>query len=100
MQVDVAANLAYDAWRREGSTVYRGSRRSPGGPTNSWEPPVIPDGRINTTDPDSRMMRSRGTTIQGYNAQAAVTDAADHRSGQAEITLDAAGLRATSSRCA
>jgi transposase len=86
LQVDVAANEAYDAWRREGSTVYRGSRRSPGGPTNSWEPPELPDGRINTTDPDSRMMRSRGTTIQGYNAQAAVTG------GQlivaAEITLE------------
>jgi transposase len=86
LQVDIAANEAYDIWRREGSTVYRGSRRSPGGPTNSWEPPVIPDGRINTTDPDSRMMRTRGTTIQGYNAQAAVTG--EQLIVAAEITLE------------
>jgi transposase len=86
LQVEIIANRAYDQWRREGSTVYRGSRRSPGGPTNSWEPPVMPDGRINTTDPDSRMMRSQGTTIQGYNAQAAVT--ADQVIIAAEVTLD------------
>jgi transposase len=85
-QVDIAANQAYDTWRRDGSARYRASRRSPGGPTNSWEPPLLPEGRINTSDPDSRMMRNQGTTIQGYNAQAAVT------AGQiivaAEITLE------------
>ena len=86
LQVEIIANRAYDAWRREGSTVYRGSRRSPGGPTNHWEAPVMPDGRINTTDPDSRMMRSQGTTIQGYNAQAAVT--AEQIIVAAEVTLD------------
>ncbi|MGH2861473.1 MAG: transposase [Solirubrobacteraceae bacterium] len=87
LQVQIAANQAYDAWRREGSTVYRNSRRAPGGPTNQWQPPVLPDGRINTTDPDSRLMRSRGTTIQGYNAQAAVT--ADQIIVAAEVTVDA-----------
>jgi hypothetical protein len=35
----------------------------------------MPDGRINVTDPDSRVMRTHGQpTIQGYNAQAAVTE--------------------------
>jgi transposase len=86
LQVEIAANRAYDAWRREGSTRYRNSRRSPGGPTNSWEPPVLPDGRINTTDPDSRLMRAQGTSVQGYNAQAAVT--ADQIIVAAEVTLD------------
>jgi transposase len=86
LQVEITANRAYDTWRREGSTVYRGSRRSPGGPTNSWEPPELPEGRINTTDPDSRMMRARGTTIQGYNAQAAVTG--EQLIVAAEITLE------------
>ena len=86
LRVEIAANRAYDRWRREGATAYRNSRRSPGGPTNSWEPPVLPEGRINTTDPDSRMMRSQGTTIQGYNAQAAVT--ADQIIVAAEVTLD------------
>jgi hypothetical protein len=37
-------------------------------------PPPIPKGVMNKTDPDSRMMRTQGQpTIQGYNAQAAVT---------------------------
>jgi transposase len=86
LQVEIAANRSYDTWRREGSTVYRGSRRSPGGPASSWEPPVMPEGRINTTDPDSRMMRAHGTTIQGYNAQAAVTG--EQVIVAAEITLE------------
>jgi transposase len=30
--------------------------------------------KANTTDPDSRLMRSKGTWVQGYNAQAAVTE--------------------------
>ena len=35
----------------------------------------MPEGRINVTDPDSRVMRTHGQpTIQGYNAQAAVTE--------------------------
>jgi len=75
LQVEIAANDAYEAWRREGSTRYRNSRRSPGGATNPYEPPELPDGRINTSDPDSRMMRTqRQPLIQGYNAQAAVNE--------------------------
>jgi len=47
----------------------------------------VPQGRMNMTDPDSRVMRTQGQpAVQGYNAQAAVTD------GQiivaAEITID------------
>ncbi len=49
--------------------------------------PVLPEGRVNVVDPDSRVMRTVGQpTIQGYNAQAAVT------AGQiivaAEITIE------------
>ena len=37
-------------------------------------PPLVPDGVINKTDHDSRMMRTQGQpTVQGYNVQAAVT---------------------------
>jgi hypothetical protein len=36
--------------------------------------PLVPEGVINKTDHDSRMMRTQGQpTVQGYNAQAAVT---------------------------
>ncbi len=40
----------------------------------AWEPPLVPEGKINSTDPDSRVMVQRGYgTLQAYNAQAAVT---------------------------
>jgi transposase len=39
-----------------------------------WDPPLVPEGKINSTDPDSRVMVQRGYgTLQAYNAQAAVT---------------------------
>jgi Transposase DDE domain len=75
LQVEIAANDAYERWRNEGSTRYRNSRRSPGGATNPYVPPALPEGRINTSDPDSRVMRTqRQPLIQGYNAQAAVNE--------------------------
>ena len=34
---------------------------------------MLPDGKINVTDPDSRLVQDKGLAkIQGYNAQAAV----------------------------
>jgi transposase len=75
LQVEIAANDAYERWRSEGTTRYRNSRRSPGGATNPYLPPELPKGRINTSDPDSRVMRTqRQPLIQGYNAQAAVNE--------------------------
>jgi hypothetical protein len=36
--------------------------------------PLVPEGKINVTDPDSREMRTQGQpNVQGYNAQAVVT---------------------------
>jgi Transposase DDE domain len=43
-------------------------------PPKPYVPPAVPAGVMNKTDPDSRMMRTQGQpTVQGYNAQAAVT---------------------------
>lgn len=42
--------------------------------------------RRNTTDPDSRVMKTRNGFIQGFNAQLAVTD--DHLIAVAELTND------------
>ncbi len=72
--VEVRASDTYDQWRRTGHTTYRNSSRAPGGATNPYVPSPVPDGVMDKTDPDSRMMRTQGQpTIQGYNAQAVVT---------------------------
>jgi transposase len=41
-----------------------------GRPPVPAEPPAEPEGKVNTTDPDSRTMRSPHGFLQGYNAQA------------------------------
>lgn len=48
----------------------RGPRR--GRAPEPAEPPAEPEGKVNTTDPDSRTMRSAKGFLQGYNAQALV----------------------------
>ena len=87
LQVEIAANGAYERWRSQGKTRYRNSRRSPGGAAIPYQPPELPDGRINTSDPDSRVMRTqRQPLIQGYNAQAAVNE--NQIIVAAEVNLD------------
>ena len=71
--VEIQASEAYERWQAE-----RRAGRVPGPrlgmPPKPYAPPPVPDGVMNKTDPDSRMMRTQGQpTIQGYNAQAAVT---------------------------
>jgi hypothetical protein len=45
-----------------------------GRPPGPASPPAAPEGRINTTDPDSRPMRSPHGFLQGYNAQAVTNE--------------------------
>jgi Transposase DDE domain len=45
-----------------------------GAPAKPYAPPVEPTGVINTTDPDSHNMQTANGWVQGYNAQAAVTE--------------------------
>ena len=72
-QVEIQANDAYQKWwaeRRAGGVP----GQKLGMPPKPVTPPHEPDGVMNKTDPDSRMMRTKGQpTVQGYNAQAAVT---------------------------
>jgi transposase len=49
-----------------------GPRR--GRPPAPADPPAAPEGKVNTTDPDSRPMRSVGGFLQGYNAQIVTND--------------------------
>jgi transposase len=67
-QVEIQANTAYEAWRaaRAAGGV---SGQKLGMPPKPFTPPAVPE-----ADHDSRMMRTEGQpTVQGYNAQAAVT---------------------------
>jgi hypothetical protein len=66
------ANEAYEAYRVRG--ISRGGRRFGGGPPSPYQLAETPTGKVNTTDPDSRLMKVTGGYVQGYNAQAAVSE--------------------------
>jgi transposase len=72
LAVEIAANAAYEDYRARG--VMSDGRRF-GVRPDPYTPPAYPEGSVNVTDPDSRVMRTQGQpTIQGYNVQAAVTE--------------------------
>jgi transposase len=67
-----AANRCYETHRAGGRM--RNGRRF-GAPPKPVQLAVVPEGKINTTDPDSSLMHTQGRFgVQGYNAQAAITD--------------------------
>jgi transposase len=69
-----AAHAAYDAWRARGIAA-DGSRRMAPGNVKAHAPVLAPTGLMNTTDHDSRVVRTHGQPpMQGYNAQLAVND--------------------------
>jgi hypothetical protein len=85
-RVDLAANDAYER-RRRGSRDTLG--RVMKGYSKPYTPPTLPDGTINLSDPDSRVMRSKGLPHrQAYNVQTAVTE--QQIILAAEISLEAA----------
>jgi transposase len=45
-----------------------------GGPPKPYQPPAVPDGKVNLTDPDSKRLKAREGYVQGYNAQAVVDE--------------------------
>ncbi len=44
------------------------------GTVKPYVPPEVPQGKVNITDPDSRIMKGFRGYLQGYNAQAVVTE--------------------------
>jgi transposase len=77
------ANEAYEAYRSRG--VMKNGRRF-GAPPKPYTPPAVPEGKINVTDPDSRLVKGMRGWLQGYNAQAATND--QQIVIAAEITVD------------
>src|SRR3954470_5638858 len=65
------ANEAYEAYRARG--VMKNGRRFGAAP-KPYQPPAVPQGKINLTDPDSRLVKGMRGWLQGYNAQAAAND--------------------------
>jgi len=45
-----------------------------GRPPNPRTPPSVPEGKVNLTDPDSKLVHGMRGWIQGYNAQAACNE--------------------------
>ena len=79
-----AADDAYERYRARGRDR-RGHRLTR--PPDPHTPPEKPAGTINTTDHDSRIVRTTGQPAkQGYNAQAAVNE--DQIIVAAEVTVD------------
>jgi transposase len=67
------ANEAYEAYRARG--VGRTGRRfSPAATPKPYTPPSTPAGKVNVTDPDSKLVKGMRGWIQGYNAQAVCND--------------------------
>jgi len=74
LAVEHAANQQYEEHRAT-ATDRLGRKLSSNRTTKPYSPPLVPEGKINVTDPDSREMRTQGQpNIQGYNAQAVVTE--------------------------
>jgi transposase len=71
LAADTRGNRAYEQWRA-GGQMRDGRRFSR--PPNPWQPPEIPGGTVNLTDPDTKLMKGMRNYIQGYNAQAVVND--------------------------
>jgi transposase len=69
LDAERAGNAAYEAYRAHGRM--KNGRRF-GSPPKPYQPPEVPGGRVNVTDPDSKLQKTTEGYVQGYNAQAVV----------------------------
>ena len=70
LAAECRGNEAYEH-ARECRRETRGAHRV-GGPPKPYEPPQVPDGKVNLSDPDSKLIKANVGYVQGYNAQAVV----------------------------
>jgi hypothetical protein len=71
LSAQCAGNEAYEEYRKQGRM--RDGRRF-GRPPDPHQPPEVPEGKVNITDPDSRPIPVGFGFVQGYNAQTAVNE--------------------------
>ncbi len=71
--VEGQANAEYEAWRARGISADGKHNMAPG-TVKPYQPPEHPQGKVNATDPDSRLLKARRGFVQGYNAQAVVNE--------------------------
>jgi transposase len=71
LDLERAGNEAYEHYRAHGRDT-QGRRLSR--PPTPYQPPDIPAGKINTTDLDSRNVKTPRSYTQGYNVQAVVAE--------------------------
>ena len=67
------AKEAHEAYRAKGRDKL-GRRLSSSSAPKPCQPPASPQGEVNVTDPDARVMKAFRGYVQGYNAQAAVNE--------------------------
>lgn len=67
--VQLEANGAYEDYRRHGR-MKNGRRLGAHSPPKPYAPPETPAGKVNVTDPDSKLVHGMRGWLQGYNAQA------------------------------
>jgi len=68
---ETAGHEAYQDYRAQNRDKL-GRRLST--PPKPYQPPTVPAGKVNITDPDSKVMPDGLFFVQGYNAQAAVNE--------------------------
>jgi len=75
LEADLAAeragNEAFERHRVHGRDAQ--GRRLAGTPT-PYQPPEVPAGKVNVTDPDSKLIKASEGYVQDYNAQAVVDE--------------------------
>jgi transposase len=71
--IEVRANEAYEQYRAR-DRMRNGRRLGAHSPPKPYTPPATPEGRVNTTDPDSHVVKGLRGFIQGYNAQAVTNE--------------------------
>jgi hypothetical protein len=71
LATECRGNEAYEQFRERRRQA--GGHRV-GGPPKPYQPPEVPAGKVNLTDPDSKRLRAREGYVQGFNAQAVVDE--------------------------